>query len=489
MLSRSWGGSWARRCRTVLVVSGAFGFACGGSTSDIGRGGTNDRDAGMNAGTGGRASVGTGGTAGRSTGGTAAGGAATGGGTSIDASVTGGAASDSGSNGGTPGTGGGSTDATIDRITTYTSCDQATGSLPRASGLYLIAGTNYVNTEVLAIDLGTRQVVARTPFANGDAVPIASGGRGFILEREKGALNVLTSSGTVARRIPLAVPDGGATPISPQDVVLVPGASKAYVPLRDANQILIVDVDAGAVVGRIDVSAFMATGDTDGKVDVGKGFFDPALRRAYFTLSRVDRTSLGTPPYLLTCPAQSSLLIGVDEGTNTFVDLDPSSSGMGLALDFVDPVEVVFDPGRRRAVLASTGCFEGPDGGRERVRYGVEAANIDSLSSAILATRDASQTYDHVMVLADGTVIAGQINGLEWRRVSRGAFGCWYTGVGFWPVVEQADVVLGLEAFGLDAGEQWYLKRIAVFSKLDDPTLSIPFTVPAISVWGTAYVR
>lgn len=404
----------------------------------------------------------------------------------MDASVTGGAGPDSGSAGARDG----ATDAPVDQMTTYTPCAQAvSGAIPRASGLYLVAGTSFVDTEVLAIDLATRQVVGRTQFANGDAVPIASGGRGFILEREKAALNVLTSTGTVARRIPLGPADGAVANLSPQDVVLVPGESKAYVPLRDANEILIVDVDAGVVTGSVDISAFMVPGDTDGKVDVGKGFFDPALRRVYFTLSRVDRTSLATPPYRLACSAQTSVLMGIDEGTNALVDLDPSSSSKGLTLDLVDPTEIAFDPGRRRAVIVSTGCFEERDGGQQRVRHGVESANIDTMSSTILATQNATEEYDHVMVLADGTVIAGQINGLEWRRVSTRGFECWYTGVGFWPVVEQGDVVVGLEAYALESGEQWNLARIAVFSSLEDPKLSLPFTIPVSSVWGTAIAR
>jgi hypothetical protein len=491
--------SWSRWCGRFLVASGAFGFACGGSTSDIDRALTTDGDAATGGGTGGRAPVTVGGAAGRVAGGTGAGGVSTGGhvvggaamggaatggvgmggGTSMDASVTGGAPTEGGATGGVPGVG----DASIDQGSTFTPCLQAAPvGLPPASGLYLVAGTDFVTTtEVVAIDLATRKVVGRTQFAYGEIFPIASGGRGFILEREKGALNVLTPTGTVARRILLGAADGAVVPLAPQDVVMVPGESTAYVSLRDANSILIVDVDAGVVTGSIDISAFMAPGDADGKVDAGKGFFDPAFRRVYFTLSRGDRTTMATPPYLLACPSHASMLIGIDTGTNGFV--------MGLGLDFVDPVDVAFDPGRRRAVIVGSGCFEDADGGQKRVRHGVESANIDTMSSTILATQSESQAYDRVMVLADGTVIAGQINGLEWRRVSTlGRFGCSYTSIGFFPVIEQGDVVLSLAAYVAE-GNVWELLRGAVFSSSQDQPMAIPFTKPPYTVSGVAIVR
>lgn len=486
--------SWALWCRRFLAASGAAVFACGGSTSDIGRVHTNDGDAATDAGTGGRAPAGSGGAAGPSTGGrgadgaatggVAAGGAETGGGTSVDASATGGAATEGGATGGAPGTGGGGPiDASIDQGSTVTPCVRAApANLPQPSGLYLVAGTDFVTTtEVVAIDLATRQVVGRTQFAYGEVFPVASGGRGFIIEREKGALNVLTSTGTIARRIPLGPVDGAVVPLAPQDVVMVPGESKAYVSLRDANSILTVDVDAGVVTGSVDISAFMASGDTDGTVEAGKGFFDPAFRRVYFTLSRVDRNSTATPPYLLECPSHASMLIGIDTGTNAFV--------MGLGLDFVDPVDIAFDAGRRRAVVVGAGCFEGPDGGQQRIRHGVESANIDSKSSTIMAAQNASQAYDRVLVLADGTVIAGQINGLEWRRISElGGFGCAFTNIGFWPLLEQSDVVLSLAAY-TGGGNIWQLLRGSAFASSQDPPMKIPFTNPPYSVSGVAIVR
>jgi hypothetical protein len=410
----------------------------------------------------------------------------------MDASVTGGAATEGGATGGTPGTdGGGPTDASIDQGSTFTACDRAApANIPQASGLYLVGGTDFITTsEVVAMDLPTRQVVGRTQFAYGEVFPVASGGRGFIVEREKGALNVLTSTGAVARRIPLGPIDGAVVPLTPEDVVMVPGDSKAFVSLRDANSIVTVDVDAGVVTGSVDVSAFVAAGDADGKVDVRKGFFDPAFRRVYFTASRVDRNSLAAPPYLLTCPPQASILIGIDAGTNALIDLDPLSPDMGLGLNFVDPADIAFDPGRRRAVVVSNGCFEGPDGGQQRVRHGVETAYIDRNFSTIVAPQNASQAYDRVLVLPDGTVIAGQINGLEWRRVSNlGGFGCAFTNIGFWPLLEQSDVVLSLAEY-TGGGTVWQLLRGTAFASAQDPPTTIQFTKPPYSVSGVAIVR
>src|SRR5260221_1127920 len=189
------------------------------------------------------------------------------------------------------------------------------------SGVVLIAGTDFSTLEVAAIDLATGDALGRTTLTSGDSALVSSDGRGFVLDRTAGALVVLSPTGTLERRIDLSGGDAAPTYLNAHDSVVVPGGSKAYVSLFDKSAVVVVDVDAGTVIRTISFASLLDPSDTDGSVDVDRGFYDPVSKRAYFAAHRVNVNDLFSAPYLLHCPPVPSLLVAVDTETDTVADL------------------------------------------------------------------------------------------------------------------------------------------------------------------------
>lgn len=336
------------------------------------------------------ASGGAGGSAGGS------GGARTGGAAGTDASVGGGGGADAGQDG-----------AVIPGCT-YPPLGNGDAGLGPSPGVLLVGGTDYTSTtQVVALNPATGTILGNATYPDGDAVPAASGGVGFVLERTLGALDVLTSTGTVARRVLLRTADGGAG-TNPHDVVLVPGSvpRKAYVSLYDASAIAVVDIDAGSVTKTIDLSAYMASGDTDGSVEVDSGLYDGATGRAYFSLERIDLNTARVAPYQLACPAAKALVVGIDPATDTLVDLNGSDAGTGYSLGLVSHSRMAQDPGSGKALLLAEGCFQKADGGSTRVLHGVESLDLATgVAATLLAPTSQDFLGDLQITGAGATVI------------------------------------------------------------------------------------
>lgn len=424
----------------VALSCGAFALAC--STSE---GTPPGADSGTS--TGGAAGS-SGGTGGKSTGGSSAGG-------------SGGQATDAG----TDASGDASTDATtrVDGSADGAVAQEA-GPGPAdslchgptdaaASGhVVLAAGSDFATkTEVATVDLGRACVIGRAVVADSDAVPVVSDGRPFVLERTSAALDVLSPSGTVVRRIDLGGPDGGTSP-NPHDVVVVPGGSKAYVPMYGVNQIAIVDVSTGSRKGSVDLSSLMDAADTDGAVDADAGFYDPVTQRVFFTLQRIDVSTVKAPDYQLGCTGGKGLLIAVDPASDTLVDLNGGASGVGVELSLVSG-SATPDLANRRVLLPSAGCFRPEDGGSVRVLHGVESVNLSTYTTSVLYAPTTQDFVSRLVLLGtDATALQTFDSSFTtlWNlwAPSSPTLGAALTGVPGSAVALEADTLVGLTFAG-----------------------------------------
>lgn len=260
----------------------------------------------------------------------------------------------------------------------------------------LVAGTDFTTTtEIASIDLKTKTVTGRLTVSDGDAVPAASGGMGFVLERTNGKVDVLAAGGTLDKSIDAtafgtstdAGPSAGGDPVG---VVVVPGAqadggspaARAYVPLYDGNRVAVLDLAAGVVSHTLDLSGYLDPSDGDGSVDADNAVYDASSGRLYLTLQRIDRTTIVAPDYELACPPVPSLLVAFDTATDTEVDLNGSATGKAIALKTVNPVSAVLDQGK--LVILSAGCFDKSDGGATRTGQGVESIDLSTGQSTLL---------------------------------------------------------------------------------------------------------
>lgn len=360
------------RTALVLFTLGAFAAeAC--SSDDDGGKGSGESDASTDAGAGG--SQATGGKTG--TGGSGNGGSATGGATGAEAGTEAGTPEAGTPEGGDAGDAGGPVCSYVPGGNTGDAGNPGDGGA--VGPVVLVSGTDYTTTtEVVTVSLGTGQVIGRSTFSDGDAVPAASDGTAFVIERTAGALDVLTQAGTVERRILLENADASSG-VNPRHVVKVPGSAprKAYVSLYDGNAIAVVELDTGVVTKTIDLSGLRDPGDTDGSVDVDSGLFDTTTGRAYFSVERIDRNTINDKTsYHLTCPPVPAVVVAIDPATDSLVDLNGSDAGTAYSLALVSHSAMVQVPGTSTALLLAEGCFEAADGGGARAHHGIEALDL-----------------------------------------------------------------------------------------------------------------
>jgi hypothetical protein len=261
-----------------------------------------------------------------------------------------------------------------------------------ATPLLLAAGTDFTaTTEVGVVDLNGASVTEHLTFDDGDAVPAASGGVGFVLERTNDRVHVLGADGKIARTVDVqAAPTGSAV-----------SGRKAYVLLYATNDIAVVDVDAGTVAKRIDLSRFQASGDSDGAIDMDDIVFDATDNRAYVSVGRIDLNTIQAPNYELACPTWNGLVVGIDTTTDAVVDLNGASDGEAAELSLVSPSGIHLDMAQNRVIVLSSGCMSPGDGGSTRTRQGVEAVNLATGAVTVLLAPD-NQDYLNRLVLVGG---------------------------------------------------------------------------------------
>ncbi|HSG29065.1 MAG TPA: FlgD immunoglobulin-like domain containing protein, partial [Candidatus Krumholzibacterium sp.] len=150
---------------------------------------------------------------------------------------------------------------------------------------------------------------------------------------------------------------------NPQDIAFR-SPTKAYVPLYDRNEILIVDPSTGSLTGSIDLTALA---DADGYCEVSRVFIRHDI--LFATVQRLDRTAYWGP-------SGDSYIAVIDCAADTLIDTDPYTPGIQpILLTGSNPFsELVYDPGTGDLLVSCVGWWGMQDGG-------IEAIDIDDLSS------------------------------------------------------------------------------------------------------------
>lgn len=143
---------------------------------------------------------------------------------------------------------------------------------------------------------------------------------------------------------------------NPSDIILV-SDHKAYVPLYDEAELLVVDPAACEILGSVDLSSFA---DGDGVPEMDRGIF--AAGRVFVGIQRLD--TLGDYE-----PVPPSYLAVIDPETDTLVDADPDEEGVqGIELTGTNPfTEIQRDPDDLSLLVGSVGSFFSLDGGIEKI--------------------------------------------------------------------------------------------------------------------------
>jgi hypothetical protein len=468
------------------LVAAVFAAACS-SDSNGGNGGDGGPDAtatgGKQGGTGGASGSSTGGSAGKGSGGattnggtTGAAGKGTGGKTDTDAG----------------------SDASVKEGGASPHVDAGPGpeavlcadSGAPASSL-LVGGTTFctsgcATSEVAAIDVAHGCVLGRATFPDSDIVPRVSGGQGFVIERTKGALSVVSKTAEITSTIDLnsdPTVDGGEATLNPHDVVYA--STKAFVSLYGASAVAVVNLQSGRVQSRVDLSSLHDASDADGSSDPDVGFYDETTKRVYFVVQRTDLRSAKAPDFVIQCPPVPSVLVAIDPMTEKVVDLNGAADGFALPLSFVAPADVSVDATGRRAIILSNGCA---DSTGKRVKAGIEAVNLDTLALTTLYTSPSGFLSDFTMLTPNSGVVTSFDDNFVthynlWGTAST-QLGAELTGVPDMPVSEDTDSLLGV-AFEAEPR----VKRFHVTTKKAITVVSSPWSGKWTTSAGNALVR
>ncbi|HEY1537069.1 MAG TPA: hypothetical protein VGF76_23775, partial [Polyangiaceae bacterium] len=170
---------------------------------------------------------------------------------------------------------------------------------------------------------------------------------GFALERSNDFVDLLDGS---AIKTKFDLKDLGTG----KDVAL---ADKAYVPLLQQSLIAVLDLKAGTVSKRIDLSKYNDASDSDGSADIDAAVYDPGKKIAYFVLGRIDFATFDAAGHL-PCTATKALIVGIDATTDSVVDLNGDAAGEAVELSLTSPASVALAADGSLIVLAS-GCYSG----------------------------------------------------------------------------------------------------------------------------------
>src|SRR5690606_4291195 len=116
-------------------------------------------------------------------------------------------------------------------------------------------------------------------------------------------------------------------------------------------------LEAGSVTSTIDFSSAQDAADTDGGSEPDYAWFDSARNRVWFTLARIDISTIVAPDYQLACTG-SSLLMAIDATSGQLVDLNGAGPGVGFELTNVAPTSIHYAAASDTLYVLSSGCFE-----------------------------------------------------------------------------------------------------------------------------------
>jgi len=347
----------------------------------------------------------------------------------------------------------------------------------------LVAGTDFTTTtEVASVDVAAKTVSGRLSVSDADAVPAASGGLGFVLERTNGRVDLLAADGTLDKSFDVAQTGSGSAVAT----------SRAYVPLYDDSRVAVLDLGAGTVSHSLDLSSYLDASDGDGSVDADNAVYDKQSGRLYLTLQRIDRTTIAAPSYELACPPVPSLLIAFDTTTDTEVDLNGSAAGKAIALSTVNPVSAVLDQGK--LVILSAGCFDTSDGGATRVKQGVESVDPSTGQSSVLYQSSNDDFLARMLLVGAGQTLVDRFDSSfieHWNRYQVGASALGSELVG-WPdgvSYDGSGGLFGVATTSSDGGSNVAVVRYDLTTGNTTTLLSSPWQGPVTSAAGTALVE
>ncbi len=245
-----------------------------------------------------------------------------------------------------------------------------TSAAPSSFNHVLVTGTDFATQgEVASVKLNPATIEDSTvyPDPKGDVITVGSGGLGFVLQRTLDKVTLLNGSKVQTTFDITSAGTGTSADI----------AHKAYVPVYNKNFISILDLSAGTVAGRIDLSQFNDPTDSDGSVNTSFAMYDPGQKIAYFVLARIDLDSYDTNGNL-PCSATKSLVVGVDATTDTIVDLNGSADGTALELYLANPSAATLSSDGKTITVLDFGCYAGG-----QTKQGVELVHLDTASRTI----------------------------------------------------------------------------------------------------------
>jgi len=370
-------------------------------------------------------------------------------------------------------------------------------------GRLLVAGTDYFSsTEVATIDLSSNTVAGRVTISDGDAVPAASGGLGFVLERTSSKVDLLTTAGDIETSIDVgkaAVGGAGSGPTNPVSIAAIPTtasgggtAGKAYVLLYEENRVAVVDLGAGSVSKTIDLSAFLDSADGDGAVDMNSAIVTAG--RVYFLLGRIDRTTITAPSYELACSTAKGQLVAIDVATDTVVDLNGSAAGQGIDLGLTNPIELALDDAQNRLLVLSAGCFQAGDGGSTRVSHGVETVDLTNLAVGSALAPQNQDFLARLVLLDSSTALVNTFDSTfaeHWYpwKITTTTLGTELSGIPASPSPEDSTHLLGVSINANDAGTSVDVVRYNVEKQTSVSVVGSPWQGSFSAAAGTALVR
>jgi DNA-binding beta-propeller fold protein YncE len=276
------------------------------------------------------------------------------------------------------------------------------GELRYGRALWL--GTDFVNSELVVASVPKSAtdapILGRVTFPHGDMALAASGGRLFALVRDKGLVKVLSPSQPWVTERELALtPDAGSYADNPYDVAFVPSANKAYVARYADNGVAVFDPATGTRSTSVDMTPLMASGDTDGLVDVAQLLADGVSGKVFALLQRIDQFDFSGK-----CNAAKPLVAAIEPTTGTLTGVAGAldgGAGAAVELEGANPQQMVLSASGRKLYVVSVGCTVA-DGGSDYVRRGIEEVDLATGSRRWVIQQNGTARLG-AMLLWDGT--------------------------------------------------------------------------------------
>jgi hypothetical protein len=264
---------------------------------------------------------------------------------------------------------------------------------PATLGHLLVAGSDFTtSTEIASVTLNPAAVGDSTTYQDGDAVPVSSAGLGFALEETNDKVHLL-DGGKIKTTFDVTDPGTDTSALA---------SNKAYVVLYNQSLISILDLTAGKVSRRIDLTQFNDPSDSDHSADISAGVYDAAKHIAYFVLARIDRKAIAADPdFHLPCSATRGLIVGIDTTTDAIVDLNGAAAGTALPLSLVSPSSLAINAAGTSLTLLAAGCYDGAT----LEHQGVEVVDLTLGTSKAAYAPASSDFLDRLILTSDTSAL------------------------------------------------------------------------------------